>query len=63
MREKPVHTFKHTTRIYRMSLNSFFFVSTDTTGWPRFCKRRTCVLMYSNWALRRDACLLRASCD
>jgi hypothetical protein len=25
-----------------------FFVSTDTTGWPRFCKRRTCVLMYSN---------------
>ena len=32
--------------------NSFFFVSTETTGWPRLWKERTCLAMYSNWASR-----------
>ena len=33
--------------------NSFFFVSTEITGWPPLDESaRTCRLMYSNWALR-----------
>src|SRR5262249_42355764 len=36
--------------------NSFFFVSTEITGWQRFWKRRAWALMYSNWALRSGCC-------